>query len=96
MQPTYASCRDGNLSYSIEIQTLSSDPAQCPDLEDQVVFETAVIKVRDKDGVVIKELNAYSGEFSYVLNERFFAPKLGLDLNKCVSPLHGGAVTFAN
>lgn len=96
LQPDLISCLDGNILYDITIQTLGSDPDRCPSSRDRVEWYSAEIRVIDQDGTVLQTLQAYNGEFSFVLDKKFSAPKLGLKLKKCTSPLNGGALTFGN
>ena len=98
---THIFCTTGdNNQAEVTIKTLMS--ANVPECrgKNHYEYQTATVEISDIKGNVISSTDLFSDEFTYSLSgptgdATFESTKLGTELTKCVTPLHG-AVSFGN
>jgi hypothetical protein len=93
-QGTIISCKEGNVYYSIDIQTLMSPPSRMCQGENYYTHQTATVTVLE-EGRTPKVFELQNGEFSYVLRANhagasFQSEKYNFNLNNCVTPVPAG------
>lgn len=91
--PTIMACVEGDIQYSILINTLMSPAMPMCSGKNHVEYSTAIVEVIH-DGIVQQTLRISNGQFSYsLLGEEvvFKSEQFGLDLKKCSTPSFGGA-----
>lgn len=94
-RPTVIHCEANNIIYTIQINTLMSRNIPMCQGSNRYETHTAHIELSDEQGLNFAEINiSDDSAFEYRLRapgrSTFKSEKLGLDLNNCSTPLHGG------
>ncbi len=97
LEASRLTCFVDGRTYSIKIQTAVSIP-ECT-AEQRQTYSVADILITNKSGQKIGSLSIGDGDFSFELDGMgggwFSSSKPQMDLDSCISPLHG-AVSFGN
>jgi len=93
--PSELSCTEGNLRYRIQIDTLMSQSIPICQGNAYQERKTAKGRVTTAEGDLLYSFTVPHDQFSYTLRMggsegTFKSQVLKLDLNDCVSPMHGG------